>query len=228
MDDFSALGISPSELAAYGVDGIRPYQVTRTDTGYKVELEPWQRDPADQLPQVIDPGRMSLSLWTPSPSHDEPIECEVSLNWNGMHTVEWSVLSGVGTSMHSEVSFSGVAGWPDGDNVELNYTSDSSERGIAWLANAAPTAGNPDGAKDPQRWVQLASALVGLTEELLDSDVESDDQFTGEYYEPARDEHLTFDDLFRVHLDNVAPDDATTGFKDWLTNALEEGTYKIG
>ena len=76
--------------------------------------------------------------------------------------------------------------------------------------------------------VQLASALVGLTEELLDSDVESDDQFTGEYYEPARDEHLTFDDLFRVHLDNVAPDDATTGFKDWLTNALEEGTYKIG
>ena len=226
VDDFIEIGISPSELATYGIDGLRPYQVTRTETGYQVELERWQKDPADQLPQVIEPGRINLSLWSPSPHHDEPLECAVSLNWDGNHTVDWYVVTGMGMSMMSEVSFAGVAGWPDGTNIELNYTRDSSERGIDRLSGVAPTAGNPDGAKDPRRWVQLARSLVDLTEGLLESGIESDDELTNEYYDPASDEWMEFDELFRTYLTSVVPD-APTDFKDWLTDALEEGTYTI-
>jgi hypothetical protein len=226
VDDFIEIGISPSELATYGIDGIRPYQVTRIETDYRVELEPWQKDPVDQLPQVIEPGNINLSLWSPSPWHDEPLECAVSIDWDGKHTVEWSVVSGMGMSMNSEVSFSGIASWPDGENVEVTYTRDYSERGIDRLSSVAPTAGNPDGAKDPQRWVQLASSLVDLMEGLLESGIEADDELTNEYYDPASDEWMEFDELFRIYLTRVVPG-APTDFKDWLTDALEEGTYTI-
>lgn len=226
VEDFSTLGISPSQMATYGVDGLQPYQVSRTGTGYTVKLEPWQKDPADQLPQVIEPGRISLSLWSSSPWQDEPLESALSLHWDGKHTVDWSARSGTGMSMNSEISFSGIAGWPDGKNVELTYTKDSGERGIDWLASAAPTAGAPDGARDPQRWVQLARSLVDLTEALLDSGIESDDQFTRTYYEPATGEHLGFDELFRVYLSNIVPG-STSDFKDWFRGALEAGNYTI-
>ena len=226
VDDFIEIGISPSELATYGIDGLRPYQVTRTETGYQVELEPWQKDPTDQLPQVIEPGRINLRLWSPSPYHDEPLECAVSLHWDGNYMVDWYVVTGMGMSMMSEVSFGGVAGWPDGTNIELNYTRDSGERGIDRLSSVAPTAGNPDGAKDPRRWVQLARSLVDLTEGLFESGIESDDELANEYYDPANDEWMEFDELFRTYLTSVVPG-ASTDFKDWLTDALEEGTYTI-
>ena len=58
----------------------------------------------------------------------------------------------------------------------------------------------------------------------MESGIESDDELTNEYYDPASDEWMEFDELFRIYLASVVPG-APTDFKDWLTNALEEGTY---
>lgn len=44
--------------------GIKLWQINRTDTGYEVDLEPWQNDPLEQLPEVIEPGRIALSVWS--------------------------------------------------------------------------------------------------------------------------------------------------------------------
>jgi hypothetical protein len=59
----------------------------------------------------------------------------------------------------------------------------------------ASAADNPEGAKDPQRWIQLARYLVGLCDQLLDEG-DSDEDYAEDYKDPARDKWLTFDDVF--------------------------------
>ncbi|OBF38954.1 hypothetical protein A5719_17645 [Mycolicibacterium peregrinum] len=206
--------------------GIELWQITRTDTAYEVELEPWQKDPVDQLPEVIERGRFGLSLWSATPWDDSHIENEVALQWDGQTTVEWSVLSGSGLSMMSEVSFSGIAGWPDGKNVLVSYSGDGG-LGFQRLAGAAPTGGGPGGARDPQHWVEFANSLVGLTDELSNSGIESNDEFAYEYRRTADDEWFEFDDLFRVYLASAGSDGDLPGFDDWISDALKDGTYEI-
>ncbi|MDX1878946.1 hypothetical protein SBE55_14095 [Mycolicibacterium sp. 141076] len=225
VDDFTELGLGPSEAVVYAKDGIRPHQITRTETGYDVELEPWQEDPLDQLPKVIEPGDINLRLWSSTQYDDEPVECAVWLHWGGTHTIEWSVVSGIGMSMMSEVSFSGIAGWPDGKNVELCYTRDCNERGVDWLAGAAPTAQDPNGSKDPRQWLALASSLVDLTDGLLDSGVESIDEYTSDYHDPANRESLNFNEMFAKFLTTAGAEGKRPEFYDWLTAALEKGAY---
>ena len=198
------------------------------DPGSDGDLEPWQEDPAVQLPSVIEPGRLDLRLWSTPPWGDESAECEVSLDWDGNYCVEWSAVSGVGLSVMSDVSFHGVAGWPDGQNIVLNYTRDTGEKGTEWLSAVAPTNGKPDGATDPRQWVQLATALVDLTDRLLDSGGESYDEFDDEgYYDPARDEWVDFDEMFRVYLASAGGGGTPPDFEDWFTAELAAGRYTL-
>ncbi|MEW2481725.1 hypothetical protein AB0876_19240 [Mycobacterium sp. NPDC049093] len=131
--------------------GVEPSQITRTDSGHEVGLERWQEDPVKQLPEVIEPGHFGLSLWSFAPWNGEHLESEVSLEWDGKHTAEWSAVSGVGLSVMSDVAFRGVAGWPDGKDLLVAYSLDSSDLGFERFEGGAPTAANPDGAKDPQQ-----------------------------------------------------------------------------
>lgn len=137
--EFIDKAVPPDHATDFYKRGIEPRQVTRTDTGFEVELEPWQGDPLEQLPAVITPGRFGVSIWSVTPWDGEHLENEVSLEWDGRHVVEWSVLSGSGLSMMSEVSFGGVAGWPDGKDVLVTYSGDGG-RGFQRLRDAAPTA----------------------------------------------------------------------------------------
>ncbi|WP_071289518.1 hypothetical protein [Mycolicibacterium llatzerense] len=197
-----------------------------TESG--ADQAPWQQDPATQLPDVIAPGTVHLRLWSTPSWGDEPLEYEVSLNWDGSDTVAWRVISGVGLSVMSDVYFCGVAGWPDGENVLLNYTRDSSEMGVEQLDAAAPTNGDPDGATDPRRWIELANSLVDLTEKLLDSGGEPFDGFDEDgCYDPVRDEWLDFNDLFRAYLRSSNADSALPSFDDWFEAALAAGKYKL-
>jgi len=206
---------------------IELWQITRTDTGYEVELEPWQKDPVEQLPKSIEAGSFGLSLWSSVPWDDEHLEHEVSFTWDGQTTVEWSVLSGAGLSVMSEVSFSGLASWPDGKHVIVAYTSGDGGQGYGELGNAAPTVGDPNGTKDPQQWVQLATSLVGLTEELLESGIEPYDEFAYEYRRCADDQWFEFNDMFRLYLANAGIDGTLPDFSEWLKAALAGGTYEI-
>ena len=61
------------QATEFAESGIEPHQITRTDTGYEVELEPWQEDPVDQLPALIEPGRFGMSLWSFAPWNGEVV-----------------------------------------------------------------------------------------------------------------------------------------------------------
>jgi hypothetical protein len=228
VDDFIELGLTPSEAAPYAEDGIRPYQITRTDTGYEVELEPWQEDPVDQLPKVVEPGRFGLSVWSHPSWSDEPLENEVSIGWDGKHTIEWSVVSGSGLGMISSVSFSGIASWPNGKDVLLNYRcGDYGIQGVDELKGAAPNADGTKSADDPHEWVGLAQQLVWLARGFDDSGGDSANEYADEYYRPADHEWYEFDDMFRIFLDSAGDGGALPHFDDWLEAALEAGTYRL-
>lgn len=198
------------------------------DVDSEADPEPWQEDPAAQLPDAITPGNIHLRLWSTPAWGDEPLEYEVSLDWDGNSTVAWRVITGVGLSVMSDVSFRGVAGWPDGEDVLLNYTRDSRQMGIGRLDGAAPTSGDPNRATDPRRWIRFANSLVALTEHLLDSGGASFGRFDGEgYYDPVRDEWVDFDDMFRAYLHSGNAGGALPSFDDWFEAALATGRYTL-
>lgn len=228
VEDFIELGLTPAEAATYATKGVRPYQITRTDSGYAVELEPWQEDPVDQLPKVIEPGRISLSLWAEPLWGDDYLESDVVMTWDGGHTVDWSVVSGSGLGMASSVSFHGIAGWPNGKDVHLScYSGDVGVRGAATLIGAAPTSSGATATNDPQSWVNLAQKLVWLADEFDDSNRE-DCEYAAEYHRPADDWWGEFDDLFLQFLESADPDGSLPSFDSWLADALETGTYQPG
>lgn len=228
VEDFIELGLTPAEAAPYAKKGVRPYQITRTDTGYAVELEPWQEDPVDQLPTVIEPGRIGLTVWAENPWGDEPLENEVVMTWDGGHMIDWSVVSGSGLGMASSVSFRGIAGWPDGKDVHLSYGSgDVGVRGAATLRGAAPTSGGGASVNEPESCVKLAEELVSLVGEFADSAGEGN-EYAAEYHRPADEWWGEFDDLFRLFLGSGGPDGSLPSFDNWLDDALESGTYQPG
>lgn len=206
--------------------GIELWQINRTDTGYEVELEPWQNDPLERLPEVIEPGRFGLSVWSVTPWDGGHVENDVSIEWDGKHTVEWSVLSGSGVSTMSEVSFCGIAGWPDGTDLLVSYLSDNMERGFARLAAEAVAASGSEEAKDPQRWVGFATSLVALTEELLNSGIEAHEEFADSYVRQGDDECFEFDEVFRQYLSSAETGSVLPDFDDWIKRALKVGVYK--
>lgn len=206
--------------------GIELWQITGTNTGYEVELEPWQRDPLEQLPEVIEPGRFGLSVWSVTPCSDEHLEHEISIEWDGRSTVEWSVLSGAGLSVMSEVSFRGVAGWPDGKNLLVAYSGDDGNKGYESLPGAAPSS---DGRTTTSRelWLSFAMTLVGVTEELLNSGIEPQDEFTDYYLRCEDEQPFEFDDMFRLYLEALASDNLLPDFGDWMKQLLEQGSFQI-
>jgi hypothetical protein len=108
--------------------------------------------------------------------------------------------------------------------VTYNY---SGSLGYDELRGAAPTGGGPTGARDPRQWVDFAQRLVNILDELGDSGAESSDEFSDEYYCPANNEWLDFDDMFRTFLATAGDGGVLPDFDRWLRDALEAGTYEI-
>lgn len=126
----------------------------------------------------------------------------------------------------SEVSFRGIAGWPDGTDLLGSYLSDNIERGFARLAGEAVAASGSEEAKDPHRWVEFATSLVRLTEDLLNSGIEAHEEFADSYVRQGDDEWLEFDDMFRLYLSGAETGGALPDFDDWIKRALKVGVYR--
>ena len=209
--------------------GIRPWQVKRTKSGLKLELYPWQKDPVDQLPKVVKRGRVRFTIWTTALGDRQGYE--VSLKWDGDHTVEWyediSPDAG-GLSPGSSSPTWGVASWPDGQDVVLTYTwYDLGLRGYAKLEGAAPTCESPHDATDPRQWLRFGQALIEFVLLDLGSGRHDPNEFSAEYYAPARDKVVELDDVFRVFLKELRKGRADGEFDEWLRGKLQSGVYTV-
>ncbi len=204
--------------------GIGSRQVSRTDTGLQLDLYPWQEDPADGLPKVIESGAVNITLWTTAHGGD-PVAHDVCFRWDGAHTADWiediSIVNG-GLSPASSSPVRGVLGWPDGEDVVLTYTwSDLGLEGHARLAGLAPTNGGSAG--DPAQWVRLADALVEFV--LLDLGA-ADGERRVEYLDAGGDCVVDIHEVLRDYLcSNEATSEADFG--SWLEIQLTAGHYRI-
>lgn len=186
--------------------------------------DPWDEDPVDQLPSVVEPGHINLTLWTNALGGD-PQAYDISFNWAGGHTAEWFEDISPDTGALSPASSSpvwGVVSWPDGNDVVLTYTwGDFDMRGYRRLTGMAPSAG------DPQQWVNLGEALVELVLLDIGSGMDAEDSLALAYCDTAEDEVIELDDLFRAFLDEVGTKKPCPDFDAWLDDKLDAGLYEI-
>ncbi|MGB0972727.1 MAG: hypothetical protein ACPGVG_17485 [Mycobacterium sp.] len=185
---------------------------------------PWDDDPADQLPTAIEPGRIGLTLWTSALGGD-PQANDISFEWDGRHTADWlqDISPDAGAlSPASSSPVRGVVSWPDGNDVLLTYTwSDFGTHGYRRLGGMAPTSGLP------QHWVRLGEALVDLVLLDLGSCSDEDESLAPAYYDTAEEDVIELDDLFRTFLDDVGATKPSPDFDEWLVDKLDSGAYKI-
>nr|WP_090339735.1 hypothetical protein [Mycolicibacterium malmesburyense]CRL68258.1 hypothetical protein CPGR_00804 [Mycolicibacterium malmesburyense] len=166
---FIDLDASPAEAQTFTDAGVSPDYLVRTEDGLvevEPELEPWEVDPAEQLPAVIQPGRISLVLWSMAGGGDYQAY-DVSFDWNGRRYAEWYQdisMAGGGLSPASSSPIRGTADWTNGRDVSITYEwSEMGYEGSDELPGLAPTSTNPDtdeGARDPRSWIRLGHALI--------------------------------------------------------------------
>ena len=148
-----------------------PESLVRTEAGLEViqeEPQPWDEDPVDQLPDVIEPGLISFTLWSTLGGGD-PEAHDIHFTWDGRREAEWSEdisMANGDLSPASSSPITGTAAWPNGQNVDLTYDwAEAGQEGRAVLVGAAPTSGDPSsdqGARHPQRWIWLGEAIVAF------------------------------------------------------------------
>jgi hypothetical protein len=176
IDDIMAfldLGCSPSEALEFNQSGIQPRMLKRTAAGLEVfdpgpELDPWEEDPVPQLPDVIEPGQVAMTLWSIAPD-GTPAAWDVSFTWHGSRSAEWyQDISPAGGDLSplSSSPTTGTAAWSNGRDVDVVYHwADEGLDGEGVLAGMAPTSDNPEsdhGMRDPRNWVRLAQAIIGF------------------------------------------------------------------
>lgn len=225
--DYIKKEVPTAEASAFKDRGIESWQVRRTKHGLTLRLHPWQKNPAEQLRRVIKRGRITFTLWTDALGGGRQAY-DVTLKWNGRHTVEWfediSPANG-GLSPASSSPTWGVASWPNGRDVLLTYTwIDLGLRGYARLAGAAPTL-DAQGLVGPDEWIRFGQTLVDFVLLDLGSGRPERDKLAAEYYCPATNKLIDLDDLFRVYLGVDVAGEVPKEFDEWLRDKLSDGTY---
>jgi hypothetical protein len=198
-----------------------PLEETDDDEQY---LEPWEEDPAKQLPEVIEPGRIGLTLWTTALGGD-PVAHEVFFDWDGGSTADWyeDISSSTeGLSVMSSSPARGVMAWPDGKDVVLTFSwSDLGLEGHDMLPGMAPAlAGGPT---NPKAWLRLAEAVLNFV--LLD--LGSGSRTSTQYYEADGEWDVEIEDLLREYLNGDGGPKTSHDFQTWLDDAVAAGKYTL-
>lgn len=121
--EFIKKDVSLAKAVDFDKREIQPHQVTRTGSGLELDLDPWQEDPADQLPSEITPGQFTITLWTTALGGD-PVAHDVSFTWDGSQTADWYEdisWQNDELSVMSSSPVSGVLAWPNGTDVLLTF-----------------------------------------------------------------------------------------------------------
>lgn len=138
------------------------------------QAAPWEEDPLNQLPAVVEPGRINLVLWSLHAS-DSMKAYDVHFIWDGGMAAQWynDISSeNEGLSVMSSAPISGTVTWGGGDDLRVTYrSSDLGLYGESVLKGAAPTAGRSDyvaAMREPQVWIAFAETMLEFVFDLMD------------------------------------------------------------
>lgn len=128
---------------------------------------PWNRDPGELLPAVIEPGRIPLRFWK-SDFAGGWVLYDFVFTWNGGQEADWYYdisMENDGLSVMSSAPASGAATWIDGRDVEITYRcAEFDLDDTAPLGRPAPAV---DSLELPSTWVSLGSGIAGYIDGLI-------------------------------------------------------------
>jgi hypothetical protein len=176
---FIELGATPDQAKESEDSDIFPDRLERSADGLKYlgpEIFPWEIDPVEQLPDVIEAGTVALTIWSADYGGGaDPTAFDVTFYWPGGRNAEWySDISGEmpGLSVMSSAPISGSVSWINGRDLSVTYQSnDLGLDGKAVLEGDAPTSATPDSddcMREPNVWVEFAQRMLRFTYEVVD------------------------------------------------------------
>jgi len=128
---------------------------------------PWNRDPAENLPEVIKPGPIFIELWKTG-FKGEPLVFNFEFTWSGGREAEWFYdisTSNPGMSVMSSAPFTGTASWKRGTAVRITY--DSPDFGLEGKETFPDSAPKDDALSKPGTWVNLAQSIASYCDGLV-------------------------------------------------------------
>lgn len=227
--EYIGRGASLAQAVDFDRRGIGPHQLIPADDGFTLDLDPWQVDPLEELPDVIEPGRVKFTVWSSLVGGDHPTAYDVFFDWDGEKTAEWhediSIINGL--SFASSSPTHGVISWPNERDALLTYSwSELGLHGYDQLPGMAPShsddGASAGAASDPRQWLRLAEALVEFVLTDLGSGGRDDDGWSEEYVDTRTNALVDIHTVFRDYLEESQ---TTYSFKDWLVQAIQGGTY---
>nr|WP_242456082.1 hypothetical protein [Mycolicibacterium sp. P1-18] len=169
-------GISPDAAQRYFEKGVNRGRardlidatkaLDEEDEEVEFEPYPWEVDPTEQLPDVIEPGYVSFILWSMAAGGDY-VGYELSFEWKGERSATWyqdiSMVAG-DRSPASSSPIRGTVDWSNGKDVDLTFEwSEMSMDGGGSISGAAPTVDDPKsdaGARIPRNWIRLGDSIL--------------------------------------------------------------------
>lgn len=129
---------------------------------------PWNCDPVERLPSVIEPGRIPIEFWN-NDFDGNPVAYDFIFNWDGGREADWYYdisMSNDGMSVMSSAPIGGTATWQSGVDVEVTFKSDEFDLDEEMtLEGAAP---KDDAVHSPRTWVDLGRYIAGEADAFIE------------------------------------------------------------
>ncbi len=128
---------------------------------------PWNRNPVEQMPTVIEPGRIGMRFWKSHYSGNQ-VAYDFIFTWGGGREAEWYYDIGMdnpGLSVMSSAPIRGTAKWKKGDDVKVNYSS--VEFGLNDKTTLKGVAPMDDALHLPRTWVDLGQEIASFVDGLI-------------------------------------------------------------
>jgi hypothetical protein len=128
---------------------------------------PWNRDPVEDLPELIQPGTIKVTFWK-GDFDGPPVAYDFIFTWGGGREADWYYdisPENSGLSVMSSAPISGTAKWTEGNDVQVEYSSTEFDlNDETTLEGSAPDDGE---LRNPHTWVELGRIIAGLADDLV-------------------------------------------------------------
>jgi hypothetical protein len=122
---------------------------------------PWNRDPVEGLPAIIEPGRIPIKFWNDD-FDGNPVVYDFIFTWDGGRKADWFYdisMDNEGMSVMSSAPIGGTANWENGVDVHVTFQS------CVFVLDEEATLGGiapkDDATSEPRTWVDLGYAIAG-------------------------------------------------------------------